>query len=96
LLLKFLTNQPINYKIICDADLDYLGRGDFDEIADKLRRELKERNIISSDRKWDEIQISFLNQHRYFTKTAIETRQKTKESNIQLVLDRLEKNEYLD
>jgi ligand-binding sensor domain-containing protein/class 3 adenylate cyclase/predicted metal-dependent HD superfamily phosphohydrolase len=93
-----IPHKPTNklQEIICDADLDYLGRGDFDEIADKLRRELKERNIISSDRKWDEIQISFLNQHRYFTKTAIETRQKTKESNIQLVLDRLEKNEYLD
>jgi class 3 adenylate cyclase/predicted metal-dependent HD superfamily phosphohydrolase len=93
-----IPHKPTNklQEIICDADLDYLGRNDFEEIADKLRRELKERGIISSDRKWDEIQISFLNQHKYFTKTAIETRQKTKEKNILLVQERLEKNEYLD
>jgi len=93
-----IPHKPTNklQEIICDADLDYLGRDDFEQIADKLRRELKERNIITSDKKWDEIQISFLNQHRYFTKTAIETRQKIKEQNIQLVLDRLEKNDYAD
>ena len=93
-----IPHKPTNklQEIICDADLDYLGRDDFEQIADKLRRELKERNIITSDKKWDEIQISFLNQHRYFTKTAIETRQKVKEQNIQLVLDRLEKNDYAD
>lgn len=93
-----IPHKPTNklQEIICDADLDYLGRNDFEEIADKLRRELKERGIISSDRNWDEIQISFLNQHKYFTKTAIETRQKTKENNILLVQERLEKNEYLD
>jgi predicted metal-dependent HD superfamily phosphohydrolase len=99
--LIFVTQIPHNptnklQEIICDADLDYLGRNDFEEIADKLRRELKERGIISSNRKWDEIQISFLNQHKYFTKTAMETRQKTKEKNIQLVEERLERNEYLD
>jgi hypothetical protein len=93
-----IPHKPTNklQEIICDADLDYLGRNDFEEIADKLRRELKERGIISSDRKWDEIQISFLNQHKYFTKTSKESRQKTKEKNILLVQERLEKNEYLD
>ncbi len=93
-----IPHKPTNklQEIICDADLDYLGRNDFEEIADKLKRELKERAIISSDRKWDEIQISFLNQHKYFTKTAIETRQITKEKNIILVQERLERDEYLD
>ena len=93
-----IPHKPTNklQEIICDADLDYLGRNDFEEIADKLRRELKERKIISSDKKWDEIQISFLRQHKYFTKTAIETRQKNKEKNIQLVIDRLERDEYID
>lgn len=93
-----IPHKPTNklQEIICDADLDYLGREDFEEIADKLRRELKERNIISSDKKWDEIQIAFLRQHKYFTKTAIELRQKIKENNIQIVLDRMERNEYND
>ena len=93
-----IPHKPTNklQEIICDADLDYLGREDFTEIADKLRRELKERKFISSDQKWDEIQIAFLNQHTYFTKTAIQTRQKMKEENIGIVQERLARNNYLD
>ena len=93
-----IPHRPINklQEIICDADLDYLGRDDFEEIADRLRKELREMNKIDSDRKWDEIQIKFLENHNYFTQTAIELRQKIKESNIQLVRDRLERNEYQD
>ncbi len=93
-----IPHRPTNklQEIICDADLDYLGREDFNEIADKLRRELKERKFISSDKKWDEIQIAFLNQHTYFTKTAIQTRQTMKEKNIAGVQERLALNNYLD
>ncbi|TNE56096.1 MAG: hypothetical protein EP338_00590 [Bacteroidetes bacterium] len=83
-------------EIICDADLDYLGRDDFHEIADKLRRELREHGKIDSDRKWDEIQVMFLTNHKYFTETAIQTRQAKKEQNLQDIKDRLEKNDYKD
>ena len=93
-----IPHKPTNkiQEIICDADLDYLGRNDFDEISDKLRRELKEMGKINSDRAWDEIQIKFLNNHRYFTKTAISTRRKKKMENLKKVEVRLEKNEYKD
>jgi class 3 adenylate cyclase/predicted metal-dependent HD superfamily phosphohydrolase/sugar lactone lactonase YvrE len=90
-----IPHKPLN-KILCDADLDYLGRDDFDEIADKLRRELREMGKIQSDRQWDEIQVKFLNQHQYFTQTAKELRQEKKEINIQKVMQRLEENKYLD
>ena len=92
------TNSPINklQEIICDADLDYLGRDDFEEIADKLRLELREMGKINSDRMWDEIQVKFLRQHQYFTRTAIESRQAKKEANIELVLKRLQENNYID
>jgi ligand-binding sensor domain-containing protein/class 3 adenylate cyclase/predicted metal-dependent HD superfamily phosphohydrolase len=83
-------------EIMCDADLDYLGRDDFHEIADRLRRELREHGKIDSDRKWDEIQIQFLTAHRYFTDTAINTRQEKKLENIQEIRDRLERDEYDD
>jgi ligand-binding sensor domain-containing protein/class 3 adenylate cyclase len=93
-----IPHRPINklQEIICDADLDYLGRDDFDEIADRLRRELREINKVDSDRKWDEIQIDFLEKHHYFTQTAINSRQKKKEENIQKVRERLERNSYRD
>lgn len=83
-------------EIICDADLDYLGRDDFHDIADLLRRELRDHGKINSDRLWDEIQVKFLTQHQYFTKSAIETRQVKKELHIQQIKDRLETHDYKD
>jgi predicted metal-dependent HD superfamily phosphohydrolase len=99
--LIYVTQIPHNPKnkleeIMCDADLDYLGRDDFHEIADKLRRELREHGKISSDRKWDEIQIMFLEQHKYFTETSKKTRQEKKNKNVEEVKSRLDRNEYLD
>jgi ligand-binding sensor domain-containing protein/class 3 adenylate cyclase/predicted metal-dependent HD superfamily phosphohydrolase len=93
-----IPHQPKNKleEIMCDADLDYLGREDFHEIADKLRRELRDHGKISSDRKWDEIQIVFLEQHKYFTETSIKTRQDKKLKNLEEVRLRLEKNQYID
>ena len=93
-----IPHKPKNQleEIICDADLDYLGRDDFHEIADKLRRELKEHGKIESDKQWDEIQIMFLKKHKYFTKTAIKTRRKKKKENLKEVQERLSKNEYDD
>lgn len=91
-----IPHQPKNKleEIICDADLDYLGRDDFHEIADRLKRELMEYGKVKSDKEWDMIQVKFLRQHRYFTKTAIESRVEKKKKNLQEVLDRLERDEY--
>ena len=91
-------HKPTNLleEIICDADLDYLGRDDFHEIADRLRLELREHGKIDSDRKWDEIQVHFLTQHIYFTETAKMTRDRKKALNLQDIKDRLERNEYKD
>ena len=93
-----IPHQPKNKleEIMCDADLDYLGRDDFHEIADKLRRELREHGKIDSDRKWDEIQVSFLTQHRYFTPTAIKTRRANKMKNLEDIKKRLEEDNYKD
>jgi ligand-binding sensor domain-containing protein/class 3 adenylate cyclase len=83
--------KPSNHleQIICDADLDYLGGDEFYLIADKLKRELMERDIIQSDKQWDELQISFLEAHTYFTKTAIELRQANKMVRVQEIKERL-------
>jgi ligand-binding sensor domain-containing protein/class 3 adenylate cyclase/predicted metal-dependent HD superfamily phosphohydrolase len=83
-------------EIICDADLDYLGRDDFHEIADRLRRELKEHGKINSDRAWDEMQVKFLTMHKYFTATAKASREAKKQKNLEEVKERLERNIYED
>ena len=91
-----IPHQPKNHleEIICDADLDYLGREDFHEISDKLKRELMEHGKISSDKEWDEIQVKFLSSHKYFTKTSIETRSEKKNANLKEVQERLKRDEY--
>jgi len=76
--------------------LDYLGRDDFHEIADRLRRELREHGKIDSDRRWDEIQVQFLTAHKYFTSTALKTRAGKKEKNLEEIKARLLKDEYVD
>ncbi|MEY3236086.1 MAG: hypothetical protein RI883_187 [Bacteroidota bacterium] len=93
-----IPHQPTNNleEIICDADLDYLGREDFHEIANRLRIELREHGKIDSDRKWDEIQVQFLTLHKYFTDTALKTRADKKAKNLEEVKARLAKNEYVD
>ncbi len=93
-----IPHKPSNHleEIICDADLDYLGREDFHEIADKLRVELREYGKITSDRKWDEIQVAFLTNHKYFTETAIKTRNIRKAKHLEEIKERLERNEYKD
>lgn len=60
-------------QIICDADLDYLGRDDYWEISNDLFKEINETTtLVEID--WLKIQINFLEQHHYFTKTAINER----------------------
>jgi class 3 adenylate cyclase/predicted metal-dependent HD superfamily phosphohydrolase len=86
-----IPQQPKNklQAIICDADLDYLGRDDFHTIADLLKKELMERGKITSDRQWDEIQVSFLTAHKYHTKSAIRLRQEKKDKHLEEIKERL-------
>lgn len=93
-----IPHKPTNKleEIICDADLDYLGRDDFHEIADRLRRELKEHGKIQKDRQWDEIQVKFLTQHRYFTETSIRTRCDKKRENLEDIKHKLLHHKYED
>lgn len=57
-------------QVMCDADLDYLGRDDFFAISETLKKEWLANGIISSDEEYNKRQISFFEQHRYFTKSA--------------------------
>lgn len=57
-------------EVICDADLDYLGRDDFFNIGNKLYEELMVYGYIRNEKEWDKLQINFLENHHYFTKTS--------------------------
>jgi HD superfamily phosphodiesterase len=73
-------------QIICDADLDYLGRVDFIPVSETLFRELKEHNIIEDNiNKWNEIQIKFIEGHQYFTETAKRLRDVNKNNQLELI-----------
>lgn len=78
-------------EIICDADLDYLGRIDFIPVSNTLFEELKIRNKIDSLNHWNKIQLNFISAHQYFTKTA----RKLREVNKQIQIDRI-KNLIVD
>lgn len=64
-------------EIICDADLDYLGRNDYESISKNLYHELNRSNHISAS-DWLQIQIEFIEQHQYFTETSIKMRNEKK------------------
>ncbi len=78
-----LPQTPKNHlsKILCDADLFYLGGDKFDFFANKLFEELKLNGIIKTKEEWHKRQIEFLNAHHYFTKTAKQERETTKQEN---------------
>lgn len=72
-------------EIICDADLDYLGRDDFFTTGNKIFRELLEQGNIEDEKAWNELQVKFLTAHRYFTATSISTRQEIKQKHLNQV-----------
>jgi predicted metal-dependent HD superfamily phosphohydrolase len=55
-------------QIICDADLDYLGRRDFWTISDSLFVEMTNCGEISGREAWKDLQIRFMTAHRFHTK----------------------------
>ncbi len=66
-------------EIICDADLDYLGRNDFDEIAESLFLEFLSHNIVKDRNHWNKVQRSFFESHHYWTNTSKAKRAQLKE-----------------
>jgi len=76
-------------EILCDADLDYLGRDDFDYISESLYEEFTIRKIITNREVWDNIQINFFNSHHYFTVTNNEIRNLQKAKNLQKIIERI-------
>ena len=77
-------------KIMCDSDLDYLGRSDFIPVSNTLYEELKEQNKIGSLNDWNKLQIKFITGHQYFTETARNLREVNKQKQIERIKSLLE------
>jgi len=65
-------------EIICDADLDNLGRPDFFELGEKVREEMG----VPGGVEWYKKQLEFLKGHNYHTEVARRLRDAGKEDNI--------------
>ncbi len=90
-----LPQQPhsLHEQVICDADLDYLGRSDFFINAFKLRLEWQVNGIRSTTlAEWLDIQVDFLGDHQYFTKSAVKLREATRKSNLAEIIHLLHKS----
>jgi len=66
--------QTLLEEIICDADLDYLGRDDFEKISQRLKDEMLSFGILKNYAEWEGLQLNFFDKHHYFTKSARELR----------------------
>ena len=72
-------------EIICDSDLDYLGRSDFIPVSNTLFEELKAQNKMKSLNEWNKLQVKFIPGHQYFTKTARRLREVNKQMQIRRI-----------
>ncbi len=89
-----LPPQPSNKleEIICDADLDYLGRSDMIPVSNSLYYEMKKRKIVDSLSDWNNMQIRFISDHQYFTETARNLREVNKQLQIQRIKNLIVEN----
>jgi HD superfamily phosphodiesterase len=72
-------------RIICDADLDYLGRNDFEKISNYLFEEIKIYTDLHDKKKWYFVQKKFLENHQYHTDFGKKTREPKKQLHLKKI-----------
>ncbi len=75
--------------IICDADMDYIGRDDFFPLADLLRSEFLALGIVKDEMDWQTTQINFLEDHHFFTQGSILEKESTKQFHLLQLKEKL-------
>lgn len=93
------TELPQNPKtlleqIVCDSDLDYLGRDRFYEIGETLYKEFKAYNIVNNRKDWDALQIKFLENHEYHTHYARRVLQHKMHDRLKELKEKMKKFKY--
>jgi hypothetical protein len=78
-------------KILCDADLDNLGREDFFKLDGKIREGRRIRGLdVSDDVKWYRGTLEIIKKHQYYTESQKKLREKGQQKNIKRLLIKLE------
>lgn len=88
-----LRRGPQNHleKILCDADLDNLGREDFFELDNKLREGRRVRGLdVNDDAKWYRGTLEIMKKYPYHTETQKKLRETGRQNNIKALLEKLE------
>lgn len=80
-----IPQNPKNYleEIICDADLDYLGRDDFYSTGKTLYMEWRAYRLVNDEEGWNRKQVQFLEAHHYYTNSSIILRNKEKKEHLE-------------
>jgi HD superfamily phosphodiesterase len=69
-------------EILADADLEYIGTNEFEVKSEALFKELQSVRPRFTKAEWNQEQISFLEQHHYFTPYCQETKQPVKKEHL--------------
>ncbi len=78
-------------KILCDADLDNLGREDFFQLDERLREGRRLRGIdVSDDVTWYTDTLQFMEKHQYHTESQKKLREKGKQKNTRELIKKLQ------
>jgi predicted metal-dependent HD superfamily phosphohydrolase len=89
--------NTLTEKILCDADLDHLGRDDFFKLDQKLREGRSARGLdVSDDTSWYKNTFKLLKSFKYHTESQRNFREMGKQKNIEILqkkLDGLERYE---
>jgi len=82
-----LPQKPTNTleKILCDADMFYIGTDAYFDTAEKLHKEFKVMGIVKSSEEWHTMQIEFLESQGFFTQAAMEAYNSKKAENLNLL-----------
>jgi predicted metal-dependent HD superfamily phosphohydrolase len=76
-------------EILCDADLDYLGRDDFPVLSGRLFNELRAEGIVKDEDEWNREQADFIGHHHYFTASQVELRQPVKAQYVEMIKSKI-------
>ncbi len=76
----------LNERILCDADLDYLGRTDFFMRSFQLKAEWELLGVRTCNPvEWLEYEAEFIRNHNYYTQSARNTRGPGKQENLDYI-----------